>query len=171
MAKDSKPVFRRARRLALPLHKAVETVTRPAFRKHGIAESRIITEWAHIAGGVLAGKTLPTRIAFARGKRDHGTLHLTVSPGWALEVQHLEPLILDKIATFFGYRAVAKLHITQAPLPLPEPPRRRKPETPLSAEDSANLTRLTDGVEDDELRRALESLGTAILREKPSGGV
>src|SRR5690606_24750226 len=94
--------MKRYSRLATPLHKAVEVATRPVFKKRGIAESRLITEWANIAGEVLAGKTLPKRVAFPQGKRDNGTLHLSVAPGWALEVQHLEPIILDKIATYFG---------------------------------------------------------------------
>lgn len=157
---------RRYSNLPTPLHKALEDATRTVFRKHGIAESRLITEWPQIAGEVLGGKTLPKRLVFAKGTRDNGTLHLTVAPGWALEVQHLEPIILEKIATFFGYRAVGKIHITQAPLPIKEKPRRKEPPA-LSAEKEQALHALTDSVADDELRTALESLGSAMMREKP----
>lgn len=157
--------FRRHSLFATPLHKAVEAATKPVFKKHGIAESRLITEWTAIAGSVLAGKTLPKRIAFPKGQRDNGTLHLTVAPGWALEVQHLEPLILEKIATFFGYRAVAKIHITQAPLPIKET-RQKKTEKPLTIESQQQLAVLTSSVEDEELRSVLTSLGSAIMREK-----
>lgn len=157
--------IRRHSALATPLHKAVEAATRPVFKKHGIAESRIITEWPQITGELLAGRTLPTRLSFAKGKRDNGTLHLTVAPGWALEVQHLEPLILDKIATFFGYRAVAKLHITQAPLPLKDKRKKKPSPAPLSADARETLRRTTATVADDGLKAALESLGEAILRD------
>jgi hypothetical protein len=156
--------------LPTPLHKAVETATKTVFKRHGIAESRLITEWSHIAGGVLAGKTLPTKLAFPRGKRDNGTLHLTVAPGWALEVQHLEPLILEKIATFFGYSAVAKIHITQAPLPIKEV-RRKKNVAPLSPAEKTTLDALTSTIEDEALRSALTSLGSAIMREKANKNV
>lgn len=151
--------------LPTPLHKAVEAATRTTFRRHGIAEARLITEWPQIAGEILAGKTLPTRVAFAKGKRDNGTLYLTVAPGWALEVQHLEPQILEKIATYFGYRAIARLHITQAPLPLKEPRRKHNP-IPLAPQTQQQIDNLTVHVEDAELRAALVSLGAAILREK-----
>lgn len=157
--------IQRYSRLATPLHKAVETATKQVFRKRGIAEARLITEWPGIAGEVLAGKTLPKRVAFPKGKRDNGTLHLTVAPGWALEVQHLEPIILDKIATYFGYRAVAKLHITQAPLPLKESRPKRKTPAPLPPAAQATLRERTAGIADNELKAALESLGAAILRE------
>lgn len=163
MAEDKN--LRRYSRHATPLHKAVEDATRSVFRRRGIAESRLITEWPRIAGEVLAGKTLPKRVAFAKGQRDNGTLHLTVAPGWALEVQHLEPIILEKIASYFGYRAVAKLHITQAPLPLKHDAPRKKPKTPLSAEQQEKLHQTTDTVEDADLKAALESLGEAIMRD------
>lgn len=166
----SKEHIQRRSQLPTPLHKAVEAATRTTFRKHGIAEARLITEWPQIAGGVLAGKTLPTRVAFAKGKRDNGTLHLTVSPGWALEVQHLEPQILEKIATYFGYRAVGRLHITQAPLPLKEPRHKHVP-APIAPQAQQRVDNLTAQVEDAELRAALVSLGSAIMREKPERDV
>jgi hypothetical protein len=158
--------FTRRSNFATPLHKAVEAATKPAFKKHGIAESRLITEWATIAGEVLAGKTLPKRLVFPKGQRDNGTLHLTVAPGWALEVQHLEPIILEKIATFFGYRAVAKIHMTQAPLPIKAKPKPKKDRSPLPAEEQKKLSEVTAGVEDAELKKLLETLGESILREK-----
>lgn len=163
MAKEE--TYRRYSSLATPLHKAVEAATKPVFKKHGLAESRLATEWATIAGSVLAGKTLPKRLAFPKGQRDNGTLHLTVAPGWALEVQHLEPIILEKIATFFGYRAVAKIHITQAPLPIKET-RKKKSEQPLLPESQQRVEALTSNIADDELRAVLSSLGEAIMREK-----
>lgn len=161
----TEPRNRRYSQLPTPLHKAVETVTKPAFRKHGLAESRIVTQWPQIAGSVLAGKTLPTRIAYAKGQKDNGTLHLTVAPGWALEVQHLEPVILEKIATFFGYRAVGKLRITQAPLPLKQEKPKLAPK-PLSPQAAEQLSAIVSGVEDAALRERLAALGEAMMRDK-----
>ncbi|MGB1540413.1 MAG: DciA family protein, partial [Rickettsiales bacterium] len=81
--------LRRGGRLARPLYKIAEQVTKPAFKKHGLAEARLVTEWHQIAGPVLAERTLPTRMTFPRGQKTDGTLYLTVAPGWATEVQHL----------------------------------------------------------------------------------
>lgn len=158
--------FRRYSRHATPLHSAVEAATKPVFKKRGIAESRLITEWPQIAGQVLADKTLPKRIAYGKGQRDNGTLHITVAPGWALEVQHLEPIILEKIATFFGYRAVAKLHITQAPLPIKPQRKRRAAPPPLSPAAEKTLHAVTAHVQDAELKALLDSLGEAMMRDK-----
>ena len=160
--KEPSPV-RRYSMLPTPLMKAAEGVTRHIFRQHGIAESRIITEWPLIAGPVLAQKSLPIKLSFPQGQKANGTLHLRVASGWALEVQHLEPIILDKIATYFGYRAVSKLFLQQGPLP--ERPKKAevKPEPELTADEVRVLASITSKVEDPELKEALNRLGAALI--------
>ena len=160
------PIYKRSS-LATPLSQAVEKLTRPVFRKHGLAEARLITEWREIAGPVLAKHSLPIKLSFPRGKREGGTLYVRVASGWALEIQHLEPQILDKIATYFGYRAVGALKIQQGPLPhKPEKPKKTT-LPPLSAEQANVLESATAKVEEDELKAALKGLGEAILRKQP----
>lgn len=150
------------------LQKAAEAATRPAFKQYGLAQARLTADWPHIVGTVLAGKALPRRIQFAKGQRDGGTLFLDVATGWALEVQHLEPIILDKISTYFGYRAVAKIHITQRPLPLPAPKKApEKPEKPLPEAEKVRLDTIVAEVTNPELKAALERLGEGIFKGKP----
>lgn len=96
----------------------VEGLAKTAFKKRGFAESRMLADWPSIVGPMLAKVSQPQSLNFPVGLRDNGTLCIRVDAGgWATEIQHLEPIILDKIATYFGYRAVARLSITQAPLP------------------------------------------------------
>lgn len=150
------------------LQKAAEIATRPAFKKYGIVQARLTTDWVHIVGSVLAQKALPTRIQFQKGRRDGGTLFLDVATGWALEVQHLEPVILEKIATYFGYRAVERIHITQRPLPMKKEATKAAipPAKPLPAESQEKLEKAMEQVTDPELRAALEKLGEGIFRGK-----
>lgn len=149
---------------AKPLYKALEQVTRGTFKKRGLAEARIITEWHRIVGDTLANRTLPCKLSFPKGQREGGTLQLTVSSGWALEVQHLEPVILERIATYFGYKAIGKLHITQAPLPFRKKPGTAKPSPALSTEEHLLLTHATASVTHPELQAALQSLGEAVMQ-------
>lgn len=166
MTEDKNANYRSSSRFPTQLVKAAEKVTRPVFRKHGIAESRIITEWPLIAGDVLGQKSLPTRLTFPQGQKSDGTLHLRVESGWALEVQHLEPVILDKIATYFGYKAVGKLFIKQGPLPKRPPRPTAKPEPELTVEESRVLASITSNVTDADLKEALNRLGAALLAQK-----
>ncbi|MBM3619024.1 MAG: DUF721 domain-containing protein [Alphaproteobacteria bacterium] len=149
------------------LQKAAEIATRPAFKKYGIVQARLTTDWLNIVGPVLAQKALPTRIQFAKGRKDGGTLFLDVATGWALEIQHLEPVILEKIATYFGYRAVERIHITQRPLPMQNEKAKAAPTpAPLSASAQEKLEKTLEQVTDPDLRAALEKLGEGIFRGK-----
>ncbi len=131
-----------------------------AYRKHGFAESRLLTDWASVVGERLAEVCLPEKLA-----RD-GALSVRVSPAFALELQHLEPQILERIAGYFGHRAVSRLKLRQGIVEPPAPDMRRQPRALTPDEDHALDARLA-GVEDDALRAALERLGRAVIGSKP----
>ena len=96
----------RTRRLSEMLPK----LTRAAFRDRGFYQGSILTDWVDIVGAELATKSCPEKIS-----RD-GVLTLRVDGSIALEIQHREPQILERIATHFGYRAVTRIKIRQGPL-------------------------------------------------------
>ncbi len=141
---------------------ASDRVTRPVFGRHGFAGGALVVDWPAIVGSAVATHTLPLRIKFPPKERTGGTLMVKVDSGaFALEVQHLEPLILERINGYFGWAAVAKLRLQQGPLP--EPPRRPLPPPGAGtvAADPAREARLAE-VEDPELREALARLGRHI---------
>jgi len=89
------------------------------------------------------------------------TLVLRVEGPVALEIQHLSGVIIEKVNRFFGWRAVGRLQIRQAPLA------RRKAKAPLKAPDPAVVARLAAGmtdIADDDLRGALARLGASVKR-------
>lgn len=130
----------------------------PAFRRQGFAETDVVSRWPTIVGPLLADHSMPERLKHGR---DGGTLHITVDGPFALEMQHLEPVIVDRINTYFGYRAVARLSLHQAPLPsLAE--RRRGPKEP----DETALAKAAETVGDGgpaALNAALTRLGGYVL--------
>lgn len=130
-----------------------------ALGKQGLGEAQLLQHWAEIVGERLAKSTSPERLSFTRGARRDGTLKLRVAPGIALEIQHGEPVLLERINGFFGYRAVARISLSQTWSPRPEPPRRR----PLPESTVAELDRRVASVGDEPLRAALKRLGAAIL--------
>jgi hypothetical protein len=82
----------------------------------------------------------------------------------AIEVQHRSGQILERVNTYFGYRAVVEMRILQAPVarqasPPPSPALPLDPDAlPPSAE-----------IEDSELRSALLRLGSAAKTRLPRG--
>jgi hypothetical protein len=140
-------------------------VAAPILGRRGLAEAELMLHWAEIAGEDLTRICRPLKLSFARGtqgesKRD-GTLQLRVLPAAAVELQHMEPQLIERINGFFGYRAVAKLALRQGPLP--NMPRRPPAPKPLGAAEEQRLQQNLGSIDDDELRQALERLGRAVL--------
>ena len=100
----------------LSLAVTLPKVTRRTLGRHGLAEGGLVTDWAAVVGATIAERSLPLRLSFTGGERREGTLHVRVSGALALELQHLEPQVLERINGYFGYRAVARLRIHQGPV-------------------------------------------------------
>ena len=138
-------------------------ITDTALRKRGFAQSAVITNWAEIVGAELADHTAPQKLAFPRGGRGGGTLHVRVAGALATELQHLAPVVLERINTYFGYQAVARLALEQGPLPPRRETGRRPPAPAPDAEEVGAIEGAVSGVEDEGLRRALAGLGRAVM--------
>jgi len=78
----------------------------------------------------------------------------------ALEIQHSSDVILERVNRFFGWNAVGRLALRQAPLS------RRGRAKPQSSPDPAAVTKMAESLPlaDDELRMALARLGASIKR-------
>jgi hypothetical protein len=137
-------------------------VTKPVLEKHGRAYASLIGEWDNIVGPALASVSLPEKLAAPTGSG--GVLTVRVAGAAATEFQHLAPQILDRINTYLGFGAVARLKLVQAPLP---GPRRRAPprRLALSAERRKGIAAAAEPVTDPQLHDALVRLGEAIAAE------
>lgn len=156
----SEPDTEKRRRKTMRAGLLLPEAAAKAYRKHGFAEARLLTDWALVVGDKLAEVCLPEKLA-----RD-GALTVRVSPAFALELQHLEPKILERIAGFFGHRAVSRLKLRQGAVAPPDVGLRREPR-PLSAAEDLALGERLAGVEDDALRAALDRLGRAVIGSRP----
>lgn len=172
-SRDDKP--RRARG-PRAIAATLPRIAGPALRRRGFAGGgeasvRVVTDWAEIVGQTLARDSLPERLSFARGAETGGTLRIRAAGPLALELQHLEPLVIERINRYFGYRAVAKLAFVQAPAGVrPRPAPAAPPPAPTGPE-AARLGRTLAGIEDGPLRDALAGLGRAVLaRRRPAAG-
>lgn len=142
-----------------------DRVTKPVFGKHGFVSGALVVDWAAIVGSAVASHTLPLRIKFPPKERGDGTLEIKVgSSAFATELQHLEPLIIERINGYFGWKAVARLRMRHGPLPQRRPVRPAPPEP--DAQASARLETVLEKVEDPALREALERLGKYVAAKK-----
>lgn len=163
------PVVRRTNATARAVGSFVPRLTKVAMQKFGFSTAALLTDWAAIVGADLARHTRPHKLKWPRNVDTYGetpvenagrpgaTLHLQVDAVRALDVQYKTRQIIDRINSYFGYRAVADMRIEQMPMPAPE-----KPAMPrdVVAVRSAKPRQTVDlgQVTDDRLRAALERL-------------
>jgi hypothetical protein len=142
-----------------PAASLLKKLVSPAFRRQGFSESDIITRWSTIVGPMLAEHSLPERMRF---RTDGGTLQIIVNGAFALEMQHLQPVIIERINSYFGYNAVIRLSFRQVPFSA-LPSRRRVPEP--SAQALAEAGREIAPGTPPALADALARLGGHVLGE------
>ena len=150
---------------AKPLSVLLSDVFSDAYAKQGFAARELVTRWAEIAGADVARHAEPLKMQWPRPvegqPQEPATLVLRVEGPMALEIQHSSDVILQRVNRFFGWSAVGRLALRQAPLSRRERPApRRSPDAKAVADVAETLS----AVEDDALKAALARLGAAIKR-------
>tara|TARA_R110002096_G_scaffold435828_1_gene663710 strand:+ start:16933 stop:17514 length:582 start_codon:yes stop_codon:yes gene_type:complete len=142
-----------------------------AFRRFGFARSEILMHWPEIVGPVLARSSLPERLVTPKQNEQTdtkaGVLHIRVDGSFAPEMQHLEPLVIDRINSYYGFNAVCRLIChhgiidKQAPLKKYQPPI-------LTDSQKSELDLCLKDIKDDKLRESLFKVGAELVaRQKP----
>jgi len=150
---------------AKPLSVLLSDVFSDAYARQGFAARELVTRWAEIAGRDIAAHSEPLKMQWPRPvqgqPQEPATLVLRVEGPTALEIQHSSDVILERVNRFFGWYAVGRLALRQAPLS------RREPRPPPRPPDPAAVKTIADTlscVEDEALKEALARLGAAIKR-------
>jgi hypothetical protein len=149
------------------LSASLNNVTSPIFKRRGFAENKIITDWNFIVGKELGNSSTPKKIAFNRDKKSDGVLTVEIyDSGTAMEMTYMEPVLIEKISAYFGYKAVARLKIIQRPGGQPDIGEEKKIKIrKLSDEKSKVLNGYLDDIDDLELKDALASLGAGVMSD------
>ena len=150
---------------AKPLSLLLSDVFSEAYARQGFAARELVTRWAEIAGVDVAAHSEPLKLQWPRPvqgqPQEPATLVLKVEGPTALEIQHKSDLILQRVNRFFGWSAVGKLALRQAPLSRRDRPELPSPPDPQSV---ASIAETLTSIEDEELRDALARLGASIKR-------
>ncbi|WP_253201291.1 DUF721 domain-containing protein [Sphingomonas quercus] len=135
-----------------------------AFRRFGFVQSAVVSRWGEIVGERYAGVSTPESIRFPAGKRQDGVLSLVVESAHAPMMQHVAPVIVERVNRFFGYAAVGRVAIRQGAA-AKRPARRpaRQPDGPVPAELGESLKAIADP----ELKAVLESLARGLVEAPP----
>lgn len=155
-----------ARSFPRPLSELLSSTLSDALKSQGFASAEILARWGDIVGPEVAANSEPMKINWPRPIGDEtpepATLLLRVEGPAALEIQHLSAVILERVNRFFGWQAIGRISLRQAPL------RRREKAAPPPPPDPAVSARIAEcmpEVQNEDLRQALARLGAAIKRK------
>ena len=139
----------------------------PTLKKRGFRQIDILAHWPMIVGAQLAALSCPERISRSGRLSPDGGAVLTVrvEGAMALEVQHMAPLILERINQHYGAGSITRLNIVQGPLPLDYLQAQKKRQTPLSEAELDDAEAALQGFESSRLRQALARLDARVRRK------
>lgn len=127
--------FKGTRRGLQSIDQLIDKLVTPISQRQGFARAAILLDWPKIVGANMQQFCQPIKVTFAPNQRSHGKLHVRVPSAMAQQVTYLEPMILERINSYFGYSAVSRLILHQQPVfkfetvdVLPKPP--MAPELP-----------------------------------------
>ena len=141
--------------------------------KFGKIEFLILTKWSQIVGSFFADHSEPDKISRITEEFNEfdepiykNFLHVRVSPAAAVEFQHYKDKIIEKINSFFGYKAIADLRLQQNFIP----EKKIKKNINLfsqnpSEEETVSIKSEIDDIKDKELEKSIVNLGASIKRE------
>jgi hypothetical protein len=129
-----------------------------SFKRFGFVQHSIVSRWAEIVGERYAKASCPESIKFPAGRKAGGVLTLMVDGAHAPLIQHLTPMIVERVNRFFGYAAINRIVFRQGRPPAPPATIARPEPRPVPKELGEGLRQIADP----ELRACLESLAAQI---------
>ena len=129
-----------------------------SFKRFGFIQSSIVSRWPEIVGERYAKVSCPESIRFPTGRKAGGALTLLVDGAHAPLIQHLTPMIVERVNRFFGYAAINRIVFRQGKPPAAP----ARPERPQLCTMPKELGEGLREIADPELRSCLESLAAQI---------
>jgi hypothetical protein len=148
-----------------PLADLVDAVIDPVLARQGFGESQIVLYWEDIVGERLAAMSEPLALKWpprgtTRTEHAPATLVIRVESGFALELQHLAAIVIERVNGYLGFACVDRIALRQGPVTRRAQPRkRRQPSTQAVAAAAA----IVEGVGEGPLREALNRLGAQVI--------
>lgn len=145
------------------LESIIEEVTKPICQQYGFINFKIVANWQQIVGARMAQVCCPLTVKFQEDQTTDGILTVGVeNPGFGLEVQANSNIIVEKIATYFGYRAVNKIKLQIIP-------KRKKPKPKSDSEQpkkinpiNQKMAKALDSIDDEETREIFQSIAKQL---------
>ena len=146
-------------------------VNRKFSSKYNRTEFIIHSKWPEIVGKYFLSYSEPLNVSRVRDfENDLGEtvyknyLNVSVTPAAAIEFQHFKNTIIEKINTYFGYKAIIDLRIQQNYIPKYNTMKKAK-STQINKDDKEFIEKNIEKFQNNELKKSLLNLGNKITIE------
>ncbi|MDR3325803.1 MAG: DciA family protein [Rhodospirillaceae bacterium] len=144
----------------------IANLTKKSIGQRGFIEASIIAEWSYIAPPMYRNDAIPLKITFKHGERSNGLLYIRVCSGsLSTQLEYEENLIVSRVNSYFGYKAVAHVKIIQGPITHRLKPLKISVVPNLTNQQEQLLTDILINVDSDKLRLSLKELGQYIVSQ------
>lgn len=155
-----KPVMRNYRGVELSL--CIDSLSKEIYQTRGTIFYNMINNWPKIVGEQFAKFCYPKKLSVPRYEQKNNKNSVliieTINSSLATELSYMEQVIIERLATYFGYRAVDKIKITVNPKNIDDSQYYK--DAPAV---NKNVLKLTEVIDDDKLKELLVSLGNSIF--------
>ena len=116
----TKPQKQSRKFVPLSISDSLKAINRKFLYKFGKLDYTIHAKWGDIVGSFFVNYSEPLKItSILSSVKDDGSniydryLHVNVSPAASIEFQHFQDKIIEKINSYFGYKAIKGIKIHQ----------------------------------------------------------
>lgn len=142
----------------------VRRLIAPVLGKKGFIQADILARWTDILGAELATGVQPASLSFSK-TADGALLRVNAYSGaYAMEFNARKQQIIEKLNTYFGYRAISDIRVMQGGF-TPKLPK-SAPAAFLPPEKQRQIAAETADIENEALRAAATELGILIESSK-----
>ena len=144
-------------------------IIKDALSSDDLIEVDIMLNWVDIVGENISAYSRPLKAVYDN-KINQRILNIDVPVGgFALEIQHKEQYLLNKINSYFGYRAIHKIKVNQninmKPALIKNISTNKKTRE-LNEDEKKYLEELTYGIEDEKIKEILIKIGKDVILSK-----
>ena len=158
---------------AIKISESISEISQKTISKFGKIEFTLHTKWDEMVGDHFVKFTEPNKINFIKNQKYEnddsyeGILTVNIIGGAALDFQHFSDKIIEKINSFFGYKAITKIKLNHVPhLQRLYEKKSSIKNIKLSESNKIIIKDTTSVIQNKSLERALNKLGKSILKEK-----
>ena len=150
----------------------LKKINRKFSSKFGKLEFIIHKQWPEIVGSYFSEYSEPKNISRLPDYENEigetiykNHLNVSVAPAAAIEFQHFKDTVIEKINSYFGYKAIIDLRIQQNYIPKTVVKANVLNDKKLTSDDEKSIINEVEKLKNDDLKQSLIDLGTNIKKD------